>query len=374
VNPNRLYFVTTDAITAPSRLWALDFTDAKNPAAGGTIKMLLDGSEGQVMMDNMTVGADGHVYIQEDPGNNARMAKVWDYNPLTDTLTQVAEHDNARFNGVNTAFNQDEESSGIIDVTTMFNYTNKWVYLLDTQAHFTSGLPAEVVEKGQLQLMVVDRTTNGTAGNDTFAGTAESESYNAGAGNDTVTGGGGNDWLNGGAGDDTAVFNFKLTDAKVEWTNAGIVLTGPDGRDILVNFEHYQFTDGTVNANDGNGMVDDLYYYITNPDVWAAKVDAEAHFAAFGWKEGRNPDAYFDVKGYLAANPDVKNANVNPLLHFNAFGWKEGRDPSANFDGDKYLAAYQDVKNANINPLEHYLVFGHNSAEGRFAFGDGLFN
>jgi serralysin len=175
VNPNRLYFVTTDAITAPSRLWAADFNDAKNPTAGGTIKMLLDGTEGQVMMDNITVGADGHVYIQEDPGNNARLAKLWDYNPLTDTLTQIAEHDSTKFGGINPAFNQDEESSGVYDVTSLFNQQNKWVYLLDTQAHFA--VAGEVVEKGQLQLMVIDRTVNGTSGNDTFTGTAEAESY-----------------------------------------------------------------------------------------------------------------------------------------------------------------------------------------------------
>ena len=371
-NPNRFYFVTTDAITAPSRLWALDYVDAKNPLLGGTIKMLLDGTEGQVMMDNMTVGSDGHVIIQEDPGNNARLAKVWDYDPATDTLTQLAEHDPARFNGINPSFNQDEESSGVIDVTSLFNQAGKWVYLLDTQAHFTTGVSTEVVEKGQLQLMVIDRTVNGTSGNDTFNGTAEAESYNALAGNDTVTGAAGNDLLNGGAGDDTVVLNYKLTDAKISFANNGIVLAGPDGRDVLLNFEHYKFTDGTVDTNDGNPLVDDLFYYIQNPDVWNAKADADTHFAAFGWKEGRNPDAFFDTNGYLAANPDVKAAGVNPLQHYHQFGWKEGRDPSPNFDTDKYLAAYPDVAAAKVDPLEHYLAFGLN--EGRFTFGDGLFN
>jgi hypothetical protein len=369
-NPNRFYFVTTDAFAAPSRLWALDFADARNPLLGGTIKMLLDGSEGQVMMDNITVGIDGHVIVQEDPGGDARLAKVWDYNPRTDTLTQLAEHDPARFSGSTPPFTQNEESSGVLDVTSLFNLPGKFVYLLDTQAHYGFG-SAEIVEGGQLQLMIVDRTVNGTSGNDVFNGTAEAESYNGAAGNDTVSGGPGNDLLNGGAGDDTAVFNHNLAQATVGFAN-GIVFAGPDGHDVLLNFEHYRFTDGTVDTNDGSALVDDLYYVIRYSDIWNARVDPDRHFAEFGWKEGRNPNAFFDTKGYLAANPDVANAGVNPLQHYHEFGWKEGRDPSPNFDTDKYLAAYPDVAAAKVDPLEHYLLFGLN--EGRFAFGDGLFD
>jgi hypothetical protein len=372
INPNRYYFVTTDAITSPSKLWALDFNDVKNPLAGGTIKLLLDGSEGQVMMDNITVGVDGHVVICEDPGNSNRAAKVWDYNPLADSLTEVSEHDFVRF-GVPTApFNVDEESSGVFDVTSLFNRAGKMVYLIDTQAHYAIAGPDGVVEGGQLQLMVIDRTVNGTSGNDTFNGTAEAESYNGLGGNDTITGGPGNDLLNGGGGDDTTVFNFKLTDAKISFANNGIVLTGPDGRDVLLNFEHYKFTDGTVDTNDGNPLVDDLFYYITNPDVWAAHMDADAHFAQFGWKEGRNPNAFFDTKAYLNAYADVKAAGVNPLAHYAQSGAAEGRDPGIGFDTDKYLAANHDVAVAHGNPLEHYLAFGLN--EGRFTYGDGLFN
>jgi secreted PhoX family phosphatase len=43
-NPNDFYFVTTASFTGNSRLWRLRFNDRSNPAAGGTIDMLLDGS------------------------------------------------------------------------------------------------------------------------------------------------------------------------------------------------------------------------------------------------------------------------------------------------------------------------------------------
>src|ERR1041384_2766943 len=196
-NPHRFYFLTTDAFAAPSRLWELDFADARNPLLGGTIKMLLDGSEGQAMMDNITVGIDGHVIVQEDPGGDARLAKVWDYDPRTDTLTQLAEHDPARFSGSMPPFTQSEESSGVLDVTALFNLPGKFVYLLDTQAHYAFG-SAEIVEGGELQLLLHGRAINATSRNETFNGAAEAEFYNGGAGDDTVSGGAGNDLLNGG--------------------------------------------------------------------------------------------------------------------------------------------------------------------------------
>lgn len=47
VDPNRYYFVTTNTLDGPSRLWALDFKDVRHPEEGGTFRALLDGTEGQ---------------------------------------------------------------------------------------------------------------------------------------------------------------------------------------------------------------------------------------------------------------------------------------------------------------------------------------
>ena len=152
LNPNRFYFVTTNAFNAPSQLWAADFIDAKNPAAGGTIKLLLNGTEGQQMFDNITVDAQGHVVLCEDVGNNAHLGKVWQYDPATDKLTQLAEHDPSRFLAGGANFlTQDEEASGVIDVSHILGSAGENVYLIDTQAHFAVG--GEQVEGGQLQLI-----------------------------------------------------------------------------------------------------------------------------------------------------------------------------------------------------------------------------
>jgi len=113
-------------------------------------------------------------------------------------------------------------------------------------------------------------------------------------------------------------------------------------------------------------LFDNIYYRAHNPDVAAAGADPYQHYLAYGWHEGRNPDALFDTNYYLAQNPDVKAAGADPLLHFEAYGWKEGRQPSLLFSDAKYLAANPDMAATGGNPLSHYLQYGQ--AEGRMAF------
>lgn len=159
LNPNRFYFVTTNAFDTPatrhpSQLWAVDFVDATNPNAGGTIKLLLDGSEGQNMFDNMTVDSHGKVTLVEDVGNQAHLGKVWQYDPVTDSMTQLAVHDANLFTTGSPGFlTQDEEASGIVDISHILGNAGENVYLVDTQAHFTAGVPADQVEGGQLQII-----------------------------------------------------------------------------------------------------------------------------------------------------------------------------------------------------------------------------
>jgi len=231
IDPNRLYFVTTSSFTTPSRLWALDFVDVNDPTLGGTFTMLLDGTEGQRMMDNLTVDASGLVHIQEDIGNNPAVGRVLVYNPQTDALSVEATFDPVRFGPIVTPpFNQDEESSGIIDVTALLGDEDTHAYLLDAQAHyaFPGPLANEVVEGGQLLVMYVDDFVSnpigtkfddtlvsgvdseemiGKLGNDLLFGYAGADSIRGGLGNDTLVGGNGADLLNGNDGADWFVYN-----------------------------------------------------------------------------------------------------------------------------------------------------------------------
>ena len=94
--------------------------------------------------------------------------------------------------------------------------------------------------------------------------------------------------------------------------------------------------------------------------------DASAWYHGGAWKQGINPNAWFDTSYYLARNPDVKAAGIDPLLHYETYGWKEGRDPSLLFSDAKYLQANPDVAAARIDPLTHYISSG--KSEGRMAF------
>jgi len=181
--------------------------------------------------------------------------------------------------------------------------------------------------------------------------------------NDTFTAAAGNSFYEGLGGVDTIIFDFKLTDAKVTYSGNQIIIDGPTSHTIVTGMEKYVFTDGTVNNNDDNSLVDDLFYYANRPDVWKAHIDADEHFSQFGWKEGSDPNAFFDTSFYLALHSDVKVAGTNPLTHFDQSGWKSGAVPSLNFDTAAYLAAYPDVKAAGVDPLQHFLQSG--AQEGR---------
>lgn len=116
--------------------------------------MLLDGTEGQKMMDNIAVNERGQIVLQEDPGNQPYLAKVWLYDIKRDTLTEIAQHDPERFTPGAAGFTtQDEESSGVIDVSDILG--KDW-YLLVQQTHLAS-TDAELVEGGQLLAMRLSR-------------------------------------------------------------------------------------------------------------------------------------------------------------------------------------------------------------------------
>ena len=265
-NANRFYFVTTASATENSRLYALDFADVTNPAAGGTITVLLDGSEGQRMFDNLTVSAEGKVVLQEDPGGNPRLAKVWEYDPTADKLVEIGQHDPARFSTPTAPFNQDEESSGVIDVTSMLGDADTKAYLLDVQAHYSaSSDPAlaanatELVQGGQLMAMFVDTpVTIGNAGNNNLFGSQADETFKGYAGNDQILAGSGNDKLDGGAGND--MLDAGRGNDKLLAGAGDDILLGGDGDDNLLGGAGVDNLNGgagndTLNGNAGTDTI-----------------------------------------------------------------------------------------------------------------------
>lgn len=213
-NLSDFYFNTTDQIDqvkdgigtqeGRSRVWRLRFDDINNPELGGTIEAVLDGTEGQNMLDNMTIDKFGHIILLEDVGNSAHNGKIWQYDIATDSLTMIGKHDAARFGDINVAatapFNQHEETSGVIDVQEILG---PGMYLLVDQAHSSTGIPSDLVENGQLLALY-----NCTA----------SYSY------DTVTACGSYTW-NGQTYDTSGIYSFTGTNAAGCDSIATLVLT-----------------------------------------------------------------------------------------------------------------------------------------------------
>jgi glycosyltransferase involved in cell wall biosynthesis len=71
--------------------------------------------------------------------------------------------------------------------------------------------------------------------------------------------------------------------------------------------------------------VDAPFYRAGNPDVAAAGADPAEHYWTMGWREGRDPNSWFQTDYYLRANPDVRASGHNPLWHFLVQGRREGR-------------------------------------------------
>jgi Bacterial Ig domain/Secretion system C-terminal sorting domain/PA14 domain/HYR domain len=165
LHPADFYFNTTDQIdqvadgvgaqVGRSRVWHLHFTDITQPELGGTVEAVIDGTEGANMLDNMAIDKSGHLITVEDVGNSAHLGKIWQYNIATDSFFQVGKHDPARFGNIGVPatapFNQDEESSGVIDASEILG---PGMFLIDVQAHYAPAAnTAEVVEGGQLLVM-----------------------------------------------------------------------------------------------------------------------------------------------------------------------------------------------------------------------------
>jgi hypothetical protein len=163
-HPDTYYFLTTEGgDTTPNEpgiardgggLWKVVFEDIEYPELGGTIELLLDGSEAPFLNkpDNLDIDGHGNLLLQEDPGNNRHIARIVAFDTKTGDRGVVAEFDPNLFaSGSPNLITIDEETSGIIDAADLIG-PGWWVF--DAQVHKASP-SAENVELGQLLVMKV---------------------------------------------------------------------------------------------------------------------------------------------------------------------------------------------------------------------------
>ena len=171
-NPNEYFFITTQsdsdgtgvsgvkeaaAGSTPARdggaLWKLTFDNVGDPTGGATLELVLNGTEfptyptgvASIKLnkpDNLTFSADGTVaFIQEDPGGNDHVARLLALELSTKKLANVAEFDNNMFGYLGDSANNnqyvtnDEESSGIFDITSLLASTTTPTFMFNAQVH-----------------------------------------------------------------------------------------------------------------------------------------------------------------------------------------------------------------------------------------------
>jgi len=160
-NPDVFYFITTESNKDPvatkdnpsepgiardgGGLWRLTFKDAQNPLLGAKLELLLNGGEAPFLSkpDNMTITQDGVIMIQEDPGNNAHVARLLAYRIKDGKLAVVAAFDPKYFTTAGSNYMTiDEESSGIIDATSLLRKGNdkNSYFFFNAQIHTYSGV------------------------------------------------------------------------------------------------------------------------------------------------------------------------------------------------------------------------------------------
>ena len=159
LNSRVFWFNTTDKIGGDSRLSQLVFDDINNPQAGGRISTKIRASEiGAEMLDNLTVDAAGRVLLQEDPGEDKRLAAIWLFDPKTNKSSKLFEANAELFKpGASAFMTSDEEHSGIIEVTDLLRKASwfdekRRYYLGATQAHKPHA-DSSLVEYGQLWMI-----------------------------------------------------------------------------------------------------------------------------------------------------------------------------------------------------------------------------
>ncbi len=209
--------------------------------------------------DNLDWEDDGNIYINEDRSTrdfgqtSGEEASIWKLDPETGDLTRVAQMDRSAVPGnpiPQTDSDPDDigdwESSGILDVSDLFDKDDGTFFLFDVQAHsLRDGIIEDenLVQGGQLGILSrVNGTVINPGADNTFRGSNSGDTVATGAGNDTLVGGGGQDTLNSGVGND-----------RIFGQNGNDLLIGRAGNDILLGGAGNDTLEGGIGRDRLNG-------------------------------------------------------------------------------------------------------------------------
>ncbi|MEW6757033.1 MAG: alkaline phosphatase PhoX [Acidobacteriota bacterium] len=153
--PRTFYFVTTGSecrgksgrhVNHNGRLYRLVFDSLADPSAGGSLELILKGSEGVVSPDNLAMDERGALLISEDPTFplSGRASSLWQVDARSEELVRLLEVNPA---AAGASFEpSDWEITGMVDASKVLG--SGW-WLMAVQAHGVPAAPA-LVEGGQI--------------------------------------------------------------------------------------------------------------------------------------------------------------------------------------------------------------------------------
>jgi GT2 family glycosyltransferase len=130
-----------------------------------------------------------------------------------------------------------------------------------------------------------------------------------------------------------------------------------NGHLFAAALRHY-LSNGWRNGCDPNPYFDTKWYLEKCVEARRSKTEPLRHYVEKGWRDGLSPSVYFDAFWYLRQYPDVAAAGIEPLLHYLRHGWREVRNPNAYFDAAWYGRQISPSALRSCEPLRHYLEEG----------------
>lgn len=103
-----------------------------------------------------------------------------------------------------------------------------------------------------------------------------------------------------------------------------------------------------------------VYYALYNQNRnWKIKLDNNKKIKkddySFNYELIKN-SGLFDSEWYLKTYGDVKKLNINPIEHYIKHGYKEGREPNKYFNTKIYTKQHFEIKDTNEIPLIHFIL------------------
>ncbi|MBE0532069.1 MAG: tandem-95 repeat protein, partial [Rhodospirillales bacterium] len=201
---------------------------------------------------------EGQLQATDVDGDDLTFALAEDGGPAHGSVTVNADGSytytpHAGYNGEDSfTYIVSDGQGGYATATVTIAIANDDIHLVGTPGDdvLTGGAGDDVLEGREgddiLDGGAGDDTLKGGTGDDVLTGGAGDDLLKGDGGDDILDGGAGDDTLDGGAGDDTAVFSGNYADYTITLSDDLIIVSGPDGTDILDNIETLTFGNGTV--------------------------------------------------------------------------------------------------------------------------------